>query len=543
VSHRPTPVMIASDGSGVQKMVTRFNNPVEGDNLPDSLRSSGGSGSLRGSLRNSLRNSLPRQRNTIGILPAGVLESPAAEQTRVQARPIAHPVWDRHDLGHLESQWADELAEQQQAAAFAKVNQRHADGHMGGADEFEEPEHPSICGKVKALGGPGNIAAGAASALHVNLYVAALGMMLATKYFDVMSSTMVAVWGTMFMQAVHTFWGSYNHFVISNADTVPGAVLVEIIGVVVETCEREWKLTHAHLLETLSSGTVKDWEECLKDHPELCKACWADEECWMEVHSTVVVAVMLCSGVTGLILTLIGKWKWGNLICFVPLTVQAAFLAGVGWKIAKTGVLFLVDKKSIMEGKVDPFMLLTNAAPVLGMGVFIMMAEKSFHHSRFGEWTLPALLIGLTGVFYAFVWLLLVDDNHSWDYVMDQARMPGDGEMFPKLPDGQSWLMDASGVAKYNPFPQFFPVWDHANKTANEIAETKVTIGSTGINFDAIFTTGQLINVVILVVVTILSILINSTAIEEETGSVRKLLHETRVCSHMIEPIGIVVMC
>jgi hypothetical protein len=98
-------------------------------------------------------------------------------------------------------------------------------------------------------------------------------------------------------------------------------------------------------------------------------------------------------------------------------------------------------------------------------------------------------------------------------------------------------------VAKYNPFPQFFPVWDHANKTANEIAETKVTIGSTGINFDAIFTTGQLINVVILVVVTILSILINSTAIEEETGSVRKLLHETRVCSHMIEPIGIVVMC
>ena len=168
---------------------------------------------------------------------------------------VRHPVWHAEGRESIESAWAEEIQDQQQGPAF---EMEHEEGREGGAVEFEEPKHNGFSDRFTAFAGPGNIAAGFASALHVNLYLAALGMMLATNYFDVMGMTMVAVFGTAMMQAIHTLNGSYRHFVISNADTVPGAVMVEIIQLIVTQCELEWELSHAYQLQNYVAAHPDD---------------------------------------------------------------------------------------------------------------------------------------------------------------------------------------------------------------------------------------------------------------------------------------------
>lgn len=53
-----------------------------------------------------------------------------------------------------------------------------AEGGMG-----DEMATKSLLQKFAAFIGPGNVSAGAASALHVNIYLFALGMMLASPYY------------------------------------------------------------------------------------------------------------------------------------------------------------------------------------------------------------------------------------------------------------------------------------------------------------------------------------------------------------------------
>ena len=455
---------------------------------------------------------------------------------------IKHPVWHKEDGETIESAWANEIQEEQQQALVAKAEHHFEKeaGREGGAEEFEEPEHTGWVERASAFTGPGNVAAGLGSALHVNLYLAALGMMLATNYFDVMGTTMVCVMGTAFMQAVHTYKGSYRHFVISNADTVPGAVMVEIVQAIVKKCEHDWELSHEYQLtnyvESHPDEAKMDWNDCVKLHPEVCEPCWENHGCWMRVHETIVLGMMLNGFATGLVLYGMGKMRWGNLISFVPLTVEAAFLAGVGWKITKTGVFFLLDRKLLMSGDFKAFGvdLMFNAVPMLVMGLFVMWAEKTFHHSKYGQWTLPGLLLGLTAVFYGFVFVLIQNTGHSWSDIISDARSPEVNGTFRLLPDGRGWLMDKQEKYNWDPLPQFFPLWDPPLHVGDiDLVEAGHFINSTvqpgehalinflDVDIKAIFNLNQLVNLLILIVVTVLAILLNSSAIEEETGSVR----------------------
>jgi hypothetical protein len=115
------------------------------------------------------------------------------------------------------------------------------------------------------------------------------------------------------------------------------------------------------------------------------------------------------------VLLLLGtKIKAGPLISFVPVTVQASFLAGCGGSIFKKGVKFMVDSEQMTSSfssgaqQVLPLSLrqrqhvraltfhrrtsaqiFLNFGPVIGMCIFILWAEHKFHHHRFGRLTLP----------------------------------------------------------------------------------------------------------------------------------------------------------
>ena len=378
-----------------------------------------------------------------------------------------------------------------------------------------------------------NVAAGAAAALHVNIYLFCLGMMLASPYFDVMGTTMICVTGSALMQAVHTLFGSYNHFVITNADTLPGAVLVEILRSVQADIEAKWILlnqgdfdlldTDQDLLltnEEIQAGlTMHEQINATVSKPVVWKHCYEDEKCWQKVHSTMVFALMFAGLVTSLTLIYMGKKRMGNLISFVPLTVEAAFLAGCGWKIAKTGLFFLIDKKLLLKGK-QLSKLFTNAAPMIGMGVLILWAEQKFHHAKYGQWTLPALLFGLTGMFYALLFSTIGFSGKSWDAIIVDIRQPTEAGIFPILPAGGSWLMDPSDTVEPIWFPQFLPVWQHACPAGSkENCEKPIVVANPfNTEYSAVLNFGQMVSIVILILMTVITILLNSSAIEEETG-------------------------
>ena len=141
----------------------------------------------------------------------------------------------------------------------------------------------------------------------------------------------MAVIGTAAMQMVHTLRGSYKHFVISNADTVPGAILVEFLNQIITFCEEEWELKN---FDDGLSDRFDSFDACVRANE--CTPCWADPLCRGEVHSTMICAFMVAGATTGTGLYLIGTFRLGRLISFVPLTVEAAFLAGCGWKIVKS---------------------------------------------------------------------------------------------------------------------------------------------------------------------------------------------------------------
>ena len=78
-----------------------------------------------------------------------------------------------------------------------------------------------------------NMVAGLAAATHVNIYLLSLGLILSTPYFSAMATLQVAVVGTIIMQVTAVFLSPYNEFAIANCDSVPAAVMVNAIGLVV----------------------------------------------------------------------------------------------------------------------------------------------------------------------------------------------------------------------------------------------------------------------------------------------------------------------
>lgn len=55
--------------------------------------------------------------------------------------------------------------------------------------------------------------------------------------------------------------------------------------------------------------------------------------CYMRVQTTVLMAVIVSSTITGLALFGMGKLRMGAFISFVPFPVQCAFLAACGFKV------------------------------------------------------------------------------------------------------------------------------------------------------------------------------------------------------------------
>jgi SulP family sulfate permease len=189
---------------------------------------------------------------------------------------------------------------------------------------------------------------------------------------------------------------------------------------------------------------------------------------------TALAAIMLTSLLTGLICLLLGRFKLGNLVSYIPYPVIGGFLAG-------TGMLLVLGALQVMTGKNITLFnlgLLFQADTwlhwVVGASfaiILFVLAMKVNHYL-----VLPGALIAMVAIFY----LILAAGGIS---VSQAARM---GWLVNGMPEGQA----------------FFHFWDPA--------------GFARVDWSSLL--GQAGSLLACMVVSLISLLLNTTALELSTG-------------------------
>jgi len=122
-----------------------------------------------------------------------------------------------------------------------------------------------------------------------------------------------------------------------------------------------------------------------------------------EIFLTVVAAIALTTLLTGAFFLVLGSFKLGSLIRFIPYPVIGGFLAGTGWLLVQGSVgvmadipLTLAQLSTLIQGEV-----LIRWLPGLVFAILLLVILQRFSHFL----VMPGLIIGAGGLFYLILWL------------------------------------------------------------------------------------------------------------------------------------------
>ena len=93
---------------------------------------------------------------------------------------------------------------------------------------------------------------------------------------------------------------------------------------------------------------------------------------------TVVAMTMVVTVLTGIAFLVIGAFKRGNLIRFVPYPVVGGFIAGTGWLLLKGGI-YVTAGEEVHLSTIGPLVdteTLTHWLPALAFGVILLVAVR-----------------------------------------------------------------------------------------------------------------------------------------------------------------------
>jgi SulP family sulfate permease len=143
----------------------------------------------------------------------------------------------------------------------------------------------------------------------------------------------------------------------------------------------------------------------------------------MQRFSTVVVMIAGVTILTGLIFVLLGVFKLGGLVRFLPYPVMGGFLAGTGWLLVMGGVGVMV---SVPMGVtwLQPDNLL-RWLPGLVLGVVMWLVVNRFKNSLL----LVVVFIGGIILFYLAAWLMKIPIN----------SLSATGWLLGPFPSGSLW--------------------------------------------------------------------------------------------------------
>jgi SulP family sulfate permease len=145
--------------------------------------------------------------------------------------------------------------------------------------------------------------------------------------------------------------------------------------------------------------------------------------------ATVIVMIAGSTLLTGFFFILLGTFKLGGLVRFLPYPVIGGFLAGTGWAMITGGVSFMTNVPLGLELLQSGLIL--QWLPGLLLGGVMLIATSRFNSPL----ALPVVIASATALFYAVAWL---------------ARVPveflqAEGWLLGAMPSGNLWQFPFHG--------------------------------------------------------------------------------------------------
>ncbi|MGB3493268.1 MAG: SulP family inorganic anion transporter [Elainellaceae cyanobacterium] len=142
---------------------------------------------------------------------------------------------------------------------------------------------------------------------------------------------------------------------------------------------------------------------------------------------TVIMALAVTTGVVGIVYFLLGTFKLGNLIRFIPYPVVGGFLAGTGYLLAQGAFNVMADQffgLGNLPALLAPTMLV-RWLPGCGVGIALVVLLRRYN----SVFVMPSIIVGSTVAFYLILWFTQTP----------LAEAKSMGLLFGSFPEGGLW--------------------------------------------------------------------------------------------------------
>lgn len=145
------------------------------------------------------------------------------------------------------------------------------------------------------------------------------------------------------------------------------------------------------------------------------------------IFSTTLAGIVITSVVTGFILLLIGQFKLGNLVRYIPYPVVGGFLAGTGWLLTRGAFEVMAGEtfslQTLLKLTQSENLILWLPGTIYAVMILVVLRRTS----HFLVW--PALILGAVAIFYAGLF--------ATGTSIEQARSMG--LLLESFPSGGLW--------------------------------------------------------------------------------------------------------
>lgn len=164
-----------------------------------------------------------------------------------------------------------------------------------------------------------------------------------------------------------------------------------------------------------------------------------------ELLATVLATIALMSLVAGVFFFLLGWFRQGGLVRYVPYPVVGGFLAGIGWLLVQ-GSFGVMAGAPLTLANVPALLrldLLVRWLPGLGIALVTLLVLRRWSHFLI----LPGLMLGAVALFYVVVWVSGVPVSSLWAPGA-AGQGGGQGWLLGPFPPGGLWQPLTPGLLR-----------------------------------------------------------------------------------------------
>jgi SulP family sulfate permease len=150
------------------------------------------------------------------------------------------------------------------------------------------------------------------------------------------------------------------------------------------------------------------------------------------VIATTIVAYALSSMMTGLVFYLMGRFKFGFMVGFIPRHILIGCIGGVGWFLVATGFEVSARLEGSLEYNLDTLQQLTRpeCLPLWICPLFLAIVLFWGQAKITSKYFLPLYILAIPVIFYLFV--VTIDS-------LDTDTLRDSGLIFEGPPPGEPW--------------------------------------------------------------------------------------------------------